>query len=365
MKILVATNHSYMFYRFRKELVEALMREHEVILSTPFVGHEDDLQAMGLRCINTEIDRRSINPLKDMKLLRTYHKMLDEIQPDLVITYSIKPNIYMGSACKKAGIPYCTNVQGLGTAFEKPLLSSVVSVMYHSALRKARTVFFENEENAQCFLKRKIISSAQAKVLPGAGINLDEYPYVPMQDDGVCSFLFVGRIMKEKGVDEFFAAAKTIKAEFGERVAFDVVGFYEDAYKETVDRLVADGVIKFHGFQTDVHPFYEAADCVVLPSYHEGMSNVLLEGAATGRTLITSDIPGCRETVESGVSGYLCPVQNAEALTNSFRMFASKTHSEQEQMGRCGRTLIERKFDKHLVVAQTIDGLMFSVKARN
>lgn len=357
MKILVATNHSYMFYRFRKELVEALMREHEVILSTPFVGHEDDLQAMGLRCINTEIDRRSINPLKDMKLLRTYQKMLDEIQPDLVITYSIKPNIYMGSACKKAGIPYCTNVQGLGTAFEKPLLSSVVSVMYRSALRKARTVFFENEENAQFFLKRNIISNVQARVLPGAGINLDEYPYVPMQDDGVCSFLFVGRIMKEKGVDEFFVAAKTLKAEFGERASFDVVGFYEDAYKETVEKLVDDGIVNFHGFQSNVHPFYEKTDCVVLPSYHEGMSNVLLEGAATGRPLITSDISGCREAVEDGVSGYLCKPQDAESLTNVMRKFAKKTFDEQSQMGLCGRALVERKFDKHIVVTQTISGL--------
>lgn len=354
MRILIATNHSYMFYRFRKELVEALMQEHEVILSTPFVGHEDDLQAMGLRCIDTEIDRRSINPFKDMKLLKTYCKMLDEVQPDLVITYSIKPNIYMGSVCKAKGIPYVTNVQGLGTAFEKPVLSNVVSVMYRSALRKAKTVFFENEENAQFFLHKTIISAQQMKVLPGAGINLDEYPYVPMQDDGVCNFLFVGRIMKEKGVDEFFAAAKTVKAELGE----------EDAYKETVDQLVADGVIKFHGFQTDVHPFYEAADCVVLPSYHEGMSNVLLEGAATGRALITSDIPGCREAVEDGVSGYLCPAQDAEALTNFFREFAGKTHVEQEQMGCCGRTLIEREFDKRIVVAQTIEGLMLPVTAR-
>ena len=291
MKILIATNHSYMFYRFRKELVEALMQEHEVILSTPFVGHEDDLQAMGLRCIETDIDRRSINPFKDMKLLKTYRQMLDELQPDMVVTYSIKPNIYMGTACKAKGIPYVANVQGLGTAFEKLVLSSVVSVMYRSALRKAKTVFFENEENAQFFLNKKIISHRQVSVLPGAGINLDEYPCVPMGDDGVCSFLFVGRIMKEKGVDEFFSAARTLKAEFGGEVAFDVVGFYEDAYKEQVDQLVADGIVRFHGFQTDVHPFYEAADCVVLPSYHEGMSNVLLEGAATGRALITSDIP--------------------------------------------------------------------------
>lgn len=357
MRILIATNHSYMFYRFRKELVEALMQEYEVILSTPFVGREDDLQAMGLRCIDTEIDRRSINPFKDMKLLKTYRKMLDEIQPDLVITYSIKPNIYMGSACKAKGIPYVTNVQGLGTAFEKPVLSNVVSVMYRSALRKAGTVFFENEENAQFFLHKTIISAQQMKVLPGAGINLDEYPYVPMQDDGVCSFLFVGRIMKEKGVDEFFAAAKTIKAELGEKVAFDVVGFYEDAYKETVDQLVADSVIKFHGFQTDVHPFYEAADCVVLPSYHEGMSNVLLEAAASGRPLITSDIPGCREAVENGVSGYLCPAKDADALYEAMRRFVELPESWRGEMGRRGRERMEQRFSKTAVVTETIKHL--------
>lgn len=357
MKILIATNHSYMFYRFRKELVETLMQEHEVILSTPFVGHEDNLKAMGLRCINTEIDRRSINPFKDMKLLKTYRKMLDDIQPDLVITYSIKPNIYMGSACKAKGIPYVTNVQGLGTAFEKPVLSNVVSVMYRSALRKARTVFFENEENAQFFLHKNIISAQQMKVLPGAGINLDEYPYVPMRDDGVCSFLFVGRIMKEKGVDEFFIAAKTVKAEFGEKVAFDVVGFYEDAYKETVDHLVADRVINFHGFQTDVHPFYEAADCVVLPSYHEGMSNVLLEGAATGRALITSDIPGCREAVEDGVSGYICPAKNADALYDTMQCFVELPESWRAEMGRRGRERMEKRFSKDAVIAETMKWL--------
>lgn len=357
MRILIATNHSYMFYRFRKELVETLMQEHEVILSTPFVGYEDDLQAMGLRCIDTEIDRRSINPFKDMKLLKTYRKMLDEIQPDLVITYSIKPNIYMGSACMAKGIPYVTNVQGLGTAFEKPVLSNVVSVMYRSALRKAGTVFFENEENAQFFLHKNIISAQQMNVLPGAGINLDEYPYVPMQDDGVCSFLFVGRIMKEKGVDEFFTAAKTIKAEFGEKVAFDVVGFYEDAYKGTVDQLVADSVIKFHGFQTDVHPFYEAADCVVLPSYHEGMSNVLLEAAASGRPLITSDIPGCREAVEDGNSGYLCPAKDANALYGAMQRVMELSVEQRSEMGCRGRERMEQQFSKTAVVTETIKHL--------
>lgn len=181
----------------------------------------------------------------------------------------------------------------------------------------------------------------------------------------MCSFLFVGRIMKEKGVDEFFSAARTLKAEFGEKVAFDVVGFYEDAYKEQVDQLVADGIVRFHGFQTDVHPFYEAADCVVLPSYHEGMSNVLLEGAATGRALITSDIPGCREAVEDGVSGYLCPAQDAEGLTRAMRDFAQQSFDRQVQMGQSGRALVERKFDKQLVVAKTLDGLGLPAAVRN
>lgn len=358
MKILIATNHSYMLYRFRRELIQALMQEHEVFLSMPFVGHEEDFQNMGLRCIRTELDRRSINPAKDLRLIGEYRRILAEVKPELVITYSIKPNVYLGGLCKKRHIPYVTNVQGLGTAFEKPVLSSVVSVMYRSALRKAKTVFFENEENAQFFLHKSIISARQMKVLPGAGINLDEYPYVPMQDDGVCRFLFVGRIMKEKGVDEFFAAAKTLKAELGNRVAFDVVGFYEDAYKELVDQLVAEGVVTFQGFQTEVHPYYAAADCVVLPSYHEGMSNVLLEGAATGRALITSDIPGCREAVEDGVSGYLCPIQDAERLTQAMRTFAERSFRQQSDMGHRGRQLVEQRFDKKQVVAQTVAAML-------
>lgn len=357
MRILIATNHSYMFYRFRKELAKALLQEHEVFLSTPYEGHEDDLQAMGLHCICTEIDRRGINPVQDLRLRRAYRNMLDEVRPDLVITYSIKPNIYLGSTCKAQGIPYFANVQGLGTAFEKPVLSTVASVLYRGALRKARGVFFENAGDAQFFTDHKIIAKQKVRLLPGAGINLEEYPLVPMRDDGVCSFLFLGRIMKEKGMDEFFAAAKTLKAELGDKVAFDLVGFYEDAYKEAVDRLVADGVIRFHGFQTDVHPYYEAADCVVLPSYHEGMSNVLLEGAATGRALITSDIPGCREAVEDGMTGFLCPVQDAKRLTEAMRSFAQMSFADQTEMGSRGRALVERCFDKKLVVRKTLEAL--------
>lgn len=357
MRILIATNHSYMFYRFRRALVQSLLGQHEVILSTPFVGHEEDLAAMGLRCVETPVNRRSIDMVQDFRLLKTYRAMLEELRPDLVITYSIKPNVYLGYCCRQAGIPYAVNVQGLGTAFETPVLSGVVSMMYRTALRRARAVFFENGENAREFQQRRLIRPEQVRLLPGAGIDLREYPKVPMADDGVCRFLYLGRIMKEKGVGEFFTAARSLKQTFGDKVAFDVVGFYEDAYKETVDALVADGVITFHGFQTDVHPYYQAADCVVLPSYHEGMSNVLLEGAATGRALIASDIPGCREAVRDGVTGFLCPAQNAQALTEAMERFARLSFEEQAQMGNAGRELAEQEFDKELVVAKTLAGL--------
>lgn len=283
--------------------------------------------------------------------------MLDEIAPDIVITYSIKPNIYMGGACKARGIPYFANVQGLGTAFEKPVLSSVVTAMYRRALSRAEKVFFENTENANFFIERRIVSPDRVCVLPGAGINLAEYPYLPMRDDGVCNFLYLGRIMKEKGCDEFFAAARALKNELGSKVEFDVVGFYEDAYKETVDQLVSDGIIKFHGFQTNVHPYYEAADCVVLPSYHEGMSNVLLEGAATGRALITSDIPGCREAVENGVSGYLCKTKDADALYDAMQRFLELPESRRAEMGHRSRERMEQKFSKTAVVAETLKHL--------
>ena len=144
MKILVITNHSYMFWQFRRELMARLLEEHEVVLSTPFVGHEEDLKALGCRLIETEVDRRGINPVTDSKLIRTYSSILKQEQPDLVITYSIKPNIYAGFLCRIKHIPYCVNVQGLGTAFQKKGLAALVTVMYRHAVKKAKTVFFEN-----------------------------------------------------------------------------------------------------------------------------------------------------------------------------------------------------------------------------
>ena len=163
-KVLIITNHSYMLYQFRRELIQELRKEHEVVLSMPFVGHEDDFQAMGIRCIETNVDRRGINPKTDLRLLKNYFRLLKEEKPDLVITYSIKPNVYAGYACSRLGIPYYANVQGLGTAFQKPGLTQFVTLLYKTAFRKVESVFFENEVNAEEFRKRKIISEGKQRI---------------------------------------------------------------------------------------------------------------------------------------------------------------------------------------------------------
>lgn len=352
-KILVVSNHSYMLWQFRRELIQRLMEDAEVVISTPFVGHEQDFAAMGCRMLETDVDRRGINPVTDFRLYHTYVKILKTERPDMVITYSIKPNIYAGFACRMQKIPYCVNVQGLGTAFQKKGLAQIVTVMYRTALKKAKTVFFENAENAKLFREKKITPAWQQTILPGAGVNLESYSYQEYPNNDKVRFLYLGRIMKEKGMDELFWAVQELRKECAGQFVLDLVGFFEDEYKEQVEKLTRDGVAVFHGFQENPRPYYGKADCVVLPSYHEGMSNVLLEAAAIGRPLITSDIPGCREAVKQGISGLLCPVKDRNALLHAMEDFLKLSKEERKAMGRAGRKYMEEQYDKEKVVKKT------------
>lgn len=355
-KILIITNHSYMFWRFRKELVEALLNDHEVIISTPFVGHEEDLAALGCRMVETKLNRRSINPVSDMKLLHFYTTLLKQEKPDLVITYSIKPNIYAGLACRKLKIPYCMNVQGLGTAFQKKGIAEMVSMLYRMAAADVRVAFFENTESASIFAEKKITPVEKQFVLPGAGINLKDYAYAAYPHNDVTHFLYLGRFMQEKGMDELIYAVKKLREVHGDKFVLDLVGFFEDEYKDQINQLVADGIAVFHGFQREPRPYYAMADCVVLPSHHEGLSNVLLEAAAMGRPVITNDIAGCREAVIRNKSGLLCPVKDKDMLFEAMHAFMQLSREEREAMGKCGREFMN-EFDKSMVVRKTTDAI--------
>lgn len=352
-KLLVITNHSFMLWRFRKDLLLKLQEEYEIVINTPFTGHEEDFEGLGFRMIESGLERRSINLLKEIRLLREYGKLIKKEKPDLVLTYSIKPNIYAGLLCRSRKIPYVVNVQGLGTTFHRKICVRFVEILYRMALKDAKVVFFENAENAEYFCRRYLISEKQKRILPGAGIDVDDYTLQPYEAHDKVHFLYMGRIMREKGVEELLAAIRMLQKEYGGRFVLDMVGFYEDAYKEQVDELTEQGVIAFHGFQKEPRPYYVKADCVVQPSHHEGLSNVLLEAAAMGRAVITTDIPGCREAACKN-NGLLCPAKDAEGLYEQMKHFMELPVQEWENMGRRGRKLAEEEFEKKMVVEMTI-----------
>ena len=358
MQILILANHSGGLYDFRKDLIAELKKHATVTAAVPRNDRWEELNNLADKVIELPIDRRGMNPLHDSKLFRQYRAMLKEVKPDLVLTYTIKPNIYGGMACRMAHIPYAVNITGLGSAIENGgWLKKFVLALYKPALKGAKVVFFENAGNRDTLVKTGVVPDGRDVVLNGAGVNLEDYPYQPYPQDEPVRFLFVGRVMHEKGVDELFTAAKRMKQKYGDGVQFHIVGSFEEAYKPVMDELEQAGVVRYHGYQSDMKPYYAMASCVVLPSYHEGMSNVLLEAAASGRPLITSNIPGCREAVDDGVSGYLCPTKDADALFDAMQRLAELPRDCCTEMGRRGRQRMEEQFGKTAVVAKTIEEL--------
>lgn len=358
-RILVLANNDVGLYRFRKDLIASFLDlKYEVFISLPDGDFVPEMVKLGCNYIETSLDRRGMNPIHDFSLFCKYRRMLREVKPKFVITYTIKPNVYGGIACRMAGIPYAANITGLGSAIENGgLLRKFILMLYKLSLKDAKVVFFENAANREALVNASVVPQGRDVVLNGAGVNLNDYPYQEYPNDGTVRFLFVGRIMKEKGVDEFFVAAERMKKKYGKRVEFRMAGMFEEAYKQKIDELASDGVIDYLGYQADMKSLYGAASCVVLPSYHEGMSNVLLEAAATGRPLITSDIPGCREAVEDGASGYLCPPKDADALYDAMQRFVELPENWRAEMGRRGRERMEKQFSKDAVVAETIKQL--------
>lgn len=358
MKILILSNCSGGIYKFRFKLIKELQKKNDVVIAVPDSGFYDTLRKYGLRLINVPIDRRGINPINDLKQFFQYMKITKETHPDLVISYTVKPNIYGGLACRVTKTSFVANVTGLGSAIEGGgILQKLVFAMYKAGLKKAKVVFFENEGNRDVMVKAGVVKREKTYVLNGAGIDTEEYPLMPYPSKKPIHFLFVGRIMKEKGVDELFEAITRLKSEYGENVILDVVGMFEESYQQRIEKLQNDDIIVFHGYQQDVKPFYETAHCVVLPSYHEGMSNVLLEAASCGRPIITSNICGCREAVDDGVSGFLCEAKNTESLYNAMKHFVELTREERIKFGLAGRERMEKIFDKREVVKKTIEVL--------
>lgn len=358
MRILILANYDVGLYQFRKELIEELLRDNKVFISLPYGKLVEPLKDMGCKFIDAPVDRRGLNPLKDLELLIYYYELTKKIRPDLVITYTIKPNIYGSLACRAMKIPYAVNITGLGTAFQKQgALRKMVTIMYKVALRTAKVVFFENCDNQHIFIDEGIVQKDRTCLLNGAGVNLEHYSYqeYPTDTDDT-RFLFVGRVMKEKGVNELFKAMRMLRKE-GINCSLDVVGGLEENYEPIIQRYEKEGWLHYHGYQEDVRPFIKNCHCFVLPSWHEGMANTNLECAASGRPVITSNIHGCKEAVIDEVSGLLCEKQNVQSLYNSIKRIADMSNGERKSMGNVGRKHMIDLFDKKNVVKETIHAI--------
>lgn len=365
MKYLILTNNSGGLYRFRKELMERLIRDgHKVYAATPFDEFVDEMKDMGICLICQDMNRRGINPLQELRLLKRYSQIIRQVQPDFMITYTIKPGIYGGLLAGIFKVPYAVNITGLGTAFEKTgALRFLITNLWRAALRSARCVFFENRENGKTFRDLRIVSRGKIHILHGAGVNLADFPLTEYPEEGAAiRFLFIGRVMREKGIDELLCAMERLHQKY-EGAVLDVVGWCEEDYECRLEELQARGILEYHGFQRDIKPFVRRAHAFVLPSYHEGMANTLLESGAMGRPLITSNVHGCMEAVRDGQTGFLCGVRDVESLERQMERFIKLPYEQKRQMGYRSHLFVAKNFDKEKVVQETVE-ILYKIESR-
>ena len=338
--VLVLGNSDSGLYDFRKEV---LMQEgYEVHVSVPDTGYLEKIKKLGCICHETVMERRGMNPLKDGKLLLFYRKLLKTIHPAAVLTYTIKPNIYGGVACRFAKVPYLVNITGLGTTLEHDgPLQKLIVLLYRTGIADAGCVFFQNEQNL-AFMRQKgcLKKRTKTRVISGSGVNLEEHPPMPYPKEDTVRFVSVMRIMKDKGIQELLEAARRIHEKHPETV-FELLGAYEEetraCYEPMIEDLQSKGIVRYYGYRDDMPEFYRHCQAVIHPSYHEGMSNVLQEAAATARPVIASDINGCREIFENGVSGLTFLPRNADSLMEAVEKFLLLTPEERAEMGRQAR----------------------------
>lgn len=351
MRVMILANNDVGLYKFRKELIQALVKNNEVYIVLPKGRYIQSLIDLGCKFLDSNLlDRHGTNPVKELKLIFYYKKILKKYKPDMVFTYTIKCNAYGGMACRSLGIPYVANITGLGTAVENGgLMQRVTLALYKSGLKKAQKVFFQNTENRDFMLKHGIIRGAY-DLLPGSGVNIEQYKVTEYPDGETINFLFIARVMKEKGIDQYLEMAKYIRKKYPQ-TRFHVCGFCEQAYEDTLKEYQDKGIIEYHGLVDDIAGMHKISSCTVHPTYYpEGLSNVLLESCACGRPIITTNRPGCREVVDDGVNGYIVEERNSEDLIKKVELFLSNSVEERKQMGLAGRRKVEREFNRAIVI---------------
>ena len=356
-KILILVNRDFVLYNFRIELVERLLAQgNEVYICLPDGPRVSKMVEMGCKYIPISIEGRGTNPFRDAKLIMEYRRIFKNVQPDIILTYTTKVCIYAGIVAGWMKIPYLMNVSGLGTAVEeKSILQPLMLALYKAAAKHAKCVFFQNVQN-QKFFERHNLYKGNQQLIPGSGVNLERWTVkdYPSDKNGV-EFLFIARIIKEKGIEEYVKVAEVIKKEYP-TATFHVLGACDGDYQEYLYAYEKKGIISYHGEVQNTAPYLEQAHCTIHPSFYpEGISNVLLESAACARPIITTDKTGCRETVEDGVTGYMVQQQNTEQLLEAVLRFMQLDNEQRKQMGLAGRKKVEAEFNREIVVQAYVD----------
>ena len=360
-RVLFLAQHFITLYSFRRELIEQLcLNGHEVYLSLPASVENKYFEDLGCKIIATEIDRRGVNPFEDLKLIGFYGKIIPEIDPDIIFSYTIKPNIYgtlvSNRKKRKNGKSFrqVCNITGTGNTFlHAGFINLICKTLYRHSVRNSYKVFFQNTGDRDLFVKNGMVRD-NWELLPGSGVNLEQFRCMPMPESEKINFIFIGRVMKLKGIDEYLEAARQIKEKYPE-TNFYIAGFIEEGeYKQKVESY-GSAVIPL-GFQKNIAEWIQKCHCTVLPSHGgEGVPNVLLESAAMGRICIGSRIPGTEDVIEDGVTGYLFETGRTDDLISAIEKVLLLSDEDRKTMGKAGRRKVENEFDRSIVVNKYLD----------
>jgi glycosyltransferase involved in cell wall biosynthesis len=361
--IALAANSGWNIVNFRVDLIHALKGAgyEPVVIAPEEPAIEARMAGLGVERIALKIDRSGVNPAADLRLLRDYRRVLRQLRPAAFLGFTIKPNIYGSMAATALGIPAVPNVSGLGTAFIRPgPLQWLVTRLYRRAFRDVALVLFQNSDDRQLFVTRRIVEHERTRLVPGSGVDLERFAPAA-QPEGPLTFLLVGRLLRDKGVIEFVEAAHGLRGELPD-ARFQLLGPIDEGNRTTisrseVDRWVRDGVVDYLGTTDDVRPHIAAASAVVLPSYREGMPRSLLEAGAMARPLIATHVPGCREVVEDGVNGFLCNPAEPMSLASAMKKFAELPRESRHAMGEASRRKVQDRFSEQIVVRTYLDVL--------
>ena len=360
--IAIVINTSWNVFNFRLGLLKALQKEgYKIVIIAPRDAYSQKLKSIGFEYHNIIMNNKGTNPFEDSKLIYHLYKLYKKIKPDILLHYTIKPNIYGSFAAGLLGIPVVTNISGLGTVFLNNSLSSKVAhLLYKIALKIPQKVFYQNSHDRELFISSHLVDKNKTDLLPGSGIDTNKFKPNIEQENNTDNFkfLFIARLLKDKGLIEYVEAAKRFADT--EKVEFDVLGaFYEanpTAIREgEMNSWVESKIINYLGTTDDVKAAIKKADCIVLPSYREGLSRVLLEAASMAKPIITTDVPGCKEVVDDGVNGYLCKVKDIDSLAKQMKKMILLSDKERKEMGKRGRDKVIDGFDEKIVISKYID----------